>query len=105
MKGPRVFEVPSGTIEAFFHNADGLEQFKSFIDSAKDELGPDWWIEAEERYGFAYECQHGGSIDPTCQEVLSNEAQAELTHHGKLPEKGLVRMCGDCWNACCRRCN
>jgi hypothetical protein len=53
---------------------------------------------ADEMYGFTYVCQHGPDYDPSCQEELSDEAQAELLK-GNLPTDGRVRMCSACAEA------
>lgn len=97
LKGPRVFEAPASTFDRIAENPGLAWELLDRAYEAKDDLGEDWWKVAEEAYGFAYACNHA-DIDPSCQEFLSKEAQADLLR-GKLPEKGLVRMCSDCWKA------
>ena len=69
---------------------------QEFIKDQKESLGEVWWKIAEEAYGFAYACQHAG-IDPTCQEFLSDQAQADLLN-GIHPAH-VTRMCEECWEA------
>ncbi len=72
-----------------------VDELLTYAKDHKKSLGNDWQEVAEECYGFSYACQHA-DIDPTCQEFLSDEAQANLLV-GKLPERGKVRMCSNCW--------